>query len=154
MQSLHSADPRGCSPLPPDGCGPPWPQGKLTHSKVLRNADSSFLSFFVLWPITKPFLPLNFFLTSQKLILHPYLLSLRGHAYLFQGHILRHYQLPMSTSLFPHSSYQSTAINSSYAELWITSILYSQSTNWPLLIKSQSQSSHVYWETARLRPIA
>ncbi|XP_071001459.1 calcium/calmodulin-dependent protein kinase type II delta chain-like [Oncorhynchus clarkii lewisi] len=28
MKSLHSADPRGCAPLPPDGRGPPRPQGE------------------------------------------------------------------------------------------------------------------------------
>ena len=51
MQSLHSADPRGRAPLPPDGRGPPRPQGKCTHYDDQRNADSSLLTF-ALWPPT------------------------------------------------------------------------------------------------------
>lgn len=48
MQSLHSADPRGCAPLPPDGRGPPWPQGESPFHHP-RLVSLCVLILFLFW---------------------------------------------------------------------------------------------------------
>lgn len=74
MQSLHSADPRGCAPLPPDGRGPPRPQGKSSPTITKRAEDAEFYfgNVLILLPEILYFVLVDFCAHSVICILRSY----------------------------------------------------------------------------------
>lgn len=105
MQSLHSADPRGCAPLPPDGRGPPRPQGKLTHYEdsfpfcPVAWHSVSYLSSVLVFSIL--YLSGSSFLQLLCQFLFPTSLG-DVIVSIFQGHVSSKYLLYTSTEKAPH----------------------------------------------------